>query len=1407
MSRSSRILGGIDDKNIIPARTRDQNRTTRVQEDRVSDQTLINIETEAADNLAFLQEESLSSSQNLRHTEKSEDDTGEEDKEEEENQDILNTVYHEAEDTILKSSQEDSKESVKIELNLLENIPSEQTSVSVNPLIKEDSLKIEKSFTMSLIEKAKAYAIKPDQRIEILKEIEPNEYANFLKEVLKVENIDPTFKKSVEDKLRIIQLEIRATTPNPGAQANHYVGFRKNVPIFQGKQEEDFTQWLFSINHNIRLNNLTDEEAALAVANQLKGAPLSQFQRYITGCDNNNIKPSWISFSEMLKKTYKSPTLELNLRKKLSELKAKSFPQLSSYNDEFMKLTASIEGMTETELLHNYIIGLDSNMYERVTMERPTTLDQAMHTANTLAATSQKQANINYASKTFNTYPKKSFKKNYAPPAPGNPPTYASTRPAPAANRTGHERSSRGRQQPETSDKKSDYRHITCYNCGKAGHIKSQCRSRPKQVNMVQPSAPPEEDRHSHQQHNQPQNYHQENERGVHMVQTDKIQLTGTEILVNNIKIDAYFDTGADISIMSLQTAKEHNFKILPSKIRIKVANNAVDDAIGETESLSVVLGNSICIITFIVMQHDDHPILLGLDWFSCSRASINPSSNTITLPRQEIWLGNSNIINVENLNTVQSEADEGRLDDLMQQESFEDDFGIDPTKINEIKIKTMIEVPQELVKVWEATKLDIVDRCSTGAHDIGRFNGDEMKIKIREGEFPAAKPNYPKSKAENDELEGHVEILFQNGIIEESTSPWNNPIMMMKKKNGKKRLVNDFRATNEKAVQVIFPIILISYLLSLLSQAKFFSTCDMTSGFWQCPLEPLSRAYTAFSTLKGHWQYRVCPQGIKSGPAWFSLCVSRAMRKCQGFAINYFDDIVIYSNTIEEHLNHIKLTMLALKEYGFKISDDKSIWLATEVSLLGYIVSGSEIKINPEKIATIRDRPVPKTIKQVQQCLGLFNFYRRFIEDFAEKSKPLYNLLNKDVKFEWTKDCHSAYRYFVESITSEPAMAQPILGKPFIVYSDGSKYAIGGVLAQVIDGVEHIIEYASRLLKGAELNYGISDIECLAAVFLIRKWHNYLYGSHFTLFTDHKALIQLMGIKDYLGRLGRQAMFLQEYNFTIKYLPGEDNHAADVASRPAKFALAVTTRSAAQREEAISKEPQFKDESVDPYDDLPLLHYLKFGKHLTGLATKQASRINKIKDNFKMINDVIHTLKNEIWKEIPLKEHRKLIIEKAHLLGHFSAETTLNRIDKNYYWRNLRKDIENFILKCLTCQRNKKSVTIEHPAIAIKITFLFERIGMDIVGGLPLTSNGYNKILVIVEYMSKMIKIFPLKTKTQTEVADKLWLYISQFGPPKIIISDQGTEFVNKTIQALLDKTGIERRVTSSYNPRTDGM
>jgi transposase InsO family protein len=792
---------------------------------------------------------------------------------------------------------------------------------------------------------------------------------------------------------------------------------------------------------------------------------------------------------------------------------------------------------------------------------------------------------------------------------------------------------------------------------------------------------------------------------------------------------------------------------------------------------------------------------LLGLDWFIKTGASINPSSSTLRFGPKTFLCNSASVINQNTANQIVEDSLEGRLDEFMDQESS-DDEDLSEAIPKLFEVKTEIKLDNNLEQKFKNELAPIIIERSTG--ELATYIGPSMPIEVT-SQIPVNRKFFRRSQADNDDLQAHIDELHKLGIVEESTSPYDSPAFLVKKKNGKKRLIHDYREINLLIVSMIFPIPLVSFILDLLAGFSIFSTLDLKNGFFQCPLEINSRKYTAFSTAKGHYQYTRCPQGIKTGPAWFSLCVDQAMRECRGFAINYFDDVVIYSSSVIEHFSHVKRVLESLKKFGFKIAPEKSTWFATSVSLLGYIVSGSHVKINPEKIITIKNRPEPKNSKQVQQALGLFNFYRRFIDKFADMSKCLYELIKKDTPFVWTDECSKNYKYFIDCLTTEPAMAQPILGQPFIVYSDGSKFAIGGVLAQVINGVEHIIEYTSRLLRGPELNYGISDIECLACVFLIKKWHHYLYGTHFTLYTDHKALTQLMSIKDYVGRLGRQAMLLQEYTFTIKYLPGEENSAADIASRPAKYALAVTTRSKInQNTDQI--ENYSSRNLIDPYDDFPLIYRLQNNKHLSGISSKQVKSIDKKLEHYKMEDNVISIKKDNKWKVIPFKEDRIRLIEQSHLLGHFGIDTTLSRLEENYYWKGMLNQVEKFIKKCLPCARNKNFKPIEHPAKALPVNGIFDRVAMDITGNFPRTKEGYIKLLVIKEYLTKLVRIYPLKTKEKEEVAANFWRWITLYGPPKEILTDQGGEFVNGLMDSLLSKLGIERRVTSAYFARTDG-
>ena len=541
-------------------------------------------------------------------------------------------------------------------------------------------------------------------------------------------------------------------------------------------------------------------------------------------------------------------------------------------------------------------------------------------------------------------------------------------------------------------------------------------------------------------------------------------------------------------------------------------------------------------------------------------------------------------------------------------------------------------------------------------------------------------------------------------------------------------------------------------------------------------------------------------PFGLKNAPADFSKLMYQILGNLPYVEI-YLDDITIHSKTFMDHVKHVTHVLGVLKSYNLKVNPEKCSWFANTIKLLGHVISEAGVAMDPEKVDAIKGRVPPKNIKQIQQFLGICNYYRRFIKDYAKIAEPLTKLLRKEEKFEWTEEQHTAFEELKKKLTEYPILRQPERGKKFLLYTDASGYAAGAVLSQKDDdGREFVCAYASRTLKGAELNYGITEKECLAVVWAIKQFRIYLYGNKFQVITDHSALSWLMNINDPTGRLARWAIYLQAYEFEIVHRKGSIHSNADTLSRPVMEAVLIN--------KVVVENENTK--LLDVYEDDALLHKLKMGKHLPGLASRQVKRIDKLTQHYKW-ND------NKVWYKIdpdkeeyvivPRRDERKGIIENAHLLGHFQADATASRVKEKYYWRGINKDVEKVIKLCKQCKEYKTERVVDHPAKATEIVTVFQRIGLDLVFGLPITTEGYKGLLVITEFVTKYVWAIPIKSKNAEEIAEKLLEYISLFGPPMEIISDQGTEFNNRVVEQLLKAVGIVHRVTSAYNPRTNGQ
>lgn len=459
--------------------------------------------------------------------------------------------------------------------------------------------------------------------------------------------------------------------------------------------------------------------------------------------------------------------------------------------------------------------------------------------------------------------------------------------------------------------------------------------------------------------------------------------------------------------------------------------------------------------------------------------------------------------------------------------------------------------------------ELEHVDLLLAKHCDLFQLPGDTlnctntMKHKIATtDDLPINTKQYRYPPIHKDEIDKQVKELLNNEIIQPSESPYNSPLWIVPKKpdskgNKRWRMVIDYRSLNEKTIGDAYPLPNITEILDQLGSAKYFSVFDLASGFHQIPMHEQHARKTAFSTPHGHYEFKRMPFGLKNAPATFQRLMDQVLSGLQGIELFvYLDDIVLYARSLREH--QIKFDKLAerLRRANLKLQPDKCEFLRREVGYLGHIISNNGVKPDPAKIRAVKEFPRPRNEKNIKQFLGLAGYYRRFIPNFSKIAKPLTELLKKDNEFAWQKEQADAFTQLRDALCTEPVLQYPDFTKPFVVTTDASGYAIGGILSQGPVGKDSPIAYTSRLLNQAEKNYSTIEKELLAIVYCVNYFRPYLYGRKFQLVTDHKPLVWLTSVKDPTSRLVRWRLKLDEYEYQVIYKAGKTNVNADALSR-----------------------------------------------------------------------------------------------------------------------------------------------------------------------------------------------------------------------------------------------------------------
>ena len=395
------------------------------------------------------------------------------------------------------------------------------------------------------------------------------------------------------------------------------------------------------------------------------------------------------------------------------------------------------------------------------------------------------------------------------------------------------------------------------------------------------------------------------------------------------------------------------------------------------------------------------------------------------------------------------------------------------------------------------------------------------------------------------------VKEMLTGGQVEPSDSPWASPVVLVTKKDGSTRFRVDYRRLNAMTIKDAYPLPRIDDSLRLLGNQQWFSTMDLASGYWQVAMSPEAKRKAAFVTNEGLFQFRVMPFGLCNAPATFERLMDRVLCGMRwSRCLVYLDDVISFGKTISEALLRLEEVLARLSEFGLQLKAKKCTFMQTEVAFLGHIVGRTGLACDPDKLSAVRNWHEPNKVKAVRQFVGFVGYYRRFVKNFAELADPLVSLTRKGVPFVWGIEQQRAFDALKACLLSAPILGFPTEEDRFVLDTDASLFAIGGVLNQIQNGEEVVIAYASRSLRLSQRRYCTTRREMLAAVVMCTHFRSYLRGSQFTLRTDHSSLRWLQKFKNEDGMLARWYLLLGQFSVTFEYRPGSLHNNADGMSR-----------------------------------------------------------------------------------------------------------------------------------------------------------------------------------------------------------------------------------------------------------------
>lgn len=701
----------------------------------------------------------------------------------------------------------------------------------------------------------------------------------------------------------------------------------------------------------------------------------------------------------------------------------------------------------------------------------------------------------------------------------------------------------------------------------------------------------------------------------------------------------------------------------------------------------------------------------------------------------------------------------------------------------------------------------DIVKNYTELFEGIGKLKNYQAKLHIKPDVQPIAQNFRRIPFTLRDKVKKELNKLLEQDIIEkvEGPTPWVSPLVVVPKPSGEIRICVDMRMANEAIVRERHPIPTTDEVVYDLNQSKVFSKLDLKSGFHQIELEEESRQITTFTTHEGLYRYKRLMFGISSAPEMYQHIIQQTLQGCEGVR-NISDDIIVHGQTVAEHNTRLSKVMDILREKGLTLNREKCVFKMSHLVFMGHVLSAKGIGPADEKIKAITEAREPQNPSEVRSFLGLVQFCARYICDYSTLVEPLRRLTRLNTRFDWGAEQAQAFKKLKQELASAETLAYFDSSKKTHIIADASPFGLGAVLVQGETGDERIVSYASKALTDVERRYSQTEREALAVVWACERFHVYLYGIDFTIWTDHKPLETIYSKKSYKpsARIERWVLRLQPYNFQVQYIPGKKN-IADSLSR------------------LMEKKSTNSVVNFSTAEDLDYIRFVAEAATPRAMSTRDIERESemdpelvevrrRIKTNdwtgcltgYKYVREELTTLGKLVLRGTRLvmpNSLRKRTLALAHE-GHQGIVKTKSRLRTKVWWPGIDKQVEQVCKTCHECQLVEKPSYPEPVSRKKMPDNPWQDLAADLLGPMPTGES----LLVVVDYFSRFFEVVVMKSTTSTKIIEKFDDVFTTHGLPYSLRTDNGPQFVSDEMENYLKDNNIEHVHTTALWPQANG-